>query len=160
MCKLEKVHFMFTLISKEPSIYRVSQKTHFQNATGATVHWLNHHLPAPLVFGDWFFGRFLLRLSRIKGPQVMSMVKFSPIALNFSYDIVLLVHFFVTPCTYLPFRPTLNSWKTHLKVHQPAKENLQANGVLTVSFRQQTNFEEWFHHCNFKWYSYIMCGDQ
>ena len=23
-------------------IYRVSQKTHFQNALGATVHWLNH----------------------------------------------------------------------------------------------------------------------
>ena len=24
----------------------------FQNATGATVHWLNHHLPAPLVSPD------------------------------------------------------------------------------------------------------------
>ena len=24
------------------SNYRVSQKTHFQNAVGATVHWLNH----------------------------------------------------------------------------------------------------------------------
>ena len=73
--------------------YRVSKKTHFQNNAGATVHWLNHHLPAPLVSGDWFFGRFLLRLSRIKRPQVMSMVKFSPIALNFRYDFVLLVHF-------------------------------------------------------------------
>ena len=28
-------------------IYRVSQKTHFQNAAGATMHWLNNHLPAP-----------------------------------------------------------------------------------------------------------------
>ena len=32
--------------------YRVSQKMHFQNAAGATVHWLHHHLPAPLVSGD------------------------------------------------------------------------------------------------------------
>ena len=45
-------------------------KTHFQNAAGATVHWLNHHLPAPLVYGDRFFGHFLQRLSRIKRPQV------------------------------------------------------------------------------------------
>ena len=75
------------------------EKTHLQNAAGATVHWLHHHLPAPLVSGDWFFGRFLLRLSRIKRPQVMSMVKFSPIALNFGYDFVLLVHFFGTRCT-------------------------------------------------------------
>ena len=33
------------------------------------VHWLNHHLPAPLVSGDRFFGHFLQRLSRIKRPQ-------------------------------------------------------------------------------------------
>ena len=44
-----------------------------------------------------FFGRFLLRLSKIKRPQVMSMVKFSPTALNFGYDFVLLVRFFGTP---------------------------------------------------------------
>ena len=53
---------------------------------------------SPAVGTTWawkvFFGRFLLRLSRIKGPQVISMVKFSPIALNFSYDFVLYVHFF------------------------------------------------------------------
>ena len=41
-----------------------------------------------------FFGRFLLILSRIKRPQVMSMVKFCPTALNFGYAFVLLVHFF------------------------------------------------------------------
>ena len=40
-----------------------------------------------------FFGRFLLGLSRIKHPQVMSMVKFGPRALNFGYDFVLLVIF-------------------------------------------------------------------
>ena len=74
---------------------RCPKKTHFQNAAGATVHWLNHHLPAPLVSGVWFFGRFLLRLSRIKRPQVTSTVKFSPlIALDYGYDFVLLVHFF------------------------------------------------------------------
>ena len=31
---------VFTFFFK--SNYRVSQKTHFQNAVGATVHWLNH----------------------------------------------------------------------------------------------------------------------
>ena len=41
---------------------------------------------------------FLLRLSRIKRPQVISMVKFSPIALNFGNEFVLFVHFFGTPC--------------------------------------------------------------
>ena len=76
------------------------KKTHFQNAAGATVHWLNHDLTAPLVSGDWFLGRFLLRLSRIKRPQVMSMVKFSPIALNFGYDFVLLVHFLGHPVCF------------------------------------------------------------
>ena len=75
------------------STYLVSQKKHFQNAAKARVHWFNHHSPAPLVSGDWFFGRFLLRLSRIKRPQVISMVKFSSIALNLGYDFVLLVHF-------------------------------------------------------------------
>ena len=74
-------------------VYRVSQKTHFQSAAGARVHWLNHHMPAPLVSGDWFFGNFLLRLSRIKRPQVMLTVKFNPIALNFGNDFVLLVCF-------------------------------------------------------------------
>ena len=35
--------------------------------------------------------------SRIKRPQVMSMVKFSPITLNFGYDFVLLEHFLWHP---------------------------------------------------------------
>ena len=82
-------------------IQGVRKRTDFQNAAGATVHWLNHHLPAPLVSGEWFFGRFLLRLSKIKRPQVMSMVKFSPITLNFRYDFVLFVIFFGTPCKSL-----------------------------------------------------------
>ena len=53
---------------------------------------------SPVVGTTWvckvFFNCFLQRLSRIKRPQVMSMVKLSPIALNFGYDFVLLVHFF------------------------------------------------------------------
>ena len=49
------------------------------------MHWLNHHLPAPLCLEIDFLV-----------PQVMSMVKFSPLALNFVYDFVLLVHFFGT----------------------------------------------------------------
>ena len=53
-----------------------------------------HHLSLESVFC-----RFLLRLSRITRLQVMSMVKFSPIALNFGYDFILLVHFFGTPCS-------------------------------------------------------------
>ena len=74
------------------------KKTHFQNAVGATVHLLNHKLPAPLVSRNEFFGRFLLKLSLIKPSQVMYMVKFSPTALNFGYDFVLIVDFFGTSC--------------------------------------------------------------
>ena len=65
------------------------------------VHRLNHQWLAPLDSGKCFFGRFLLRLGRIKRSQAMYMVKFSPIALNFGYDFVLLVHFLGTPCSCL-----------------------------------------------------------
>ena len=34
------------------NVQGVPKKTHFQNATGATVHWLNHILLAPLVSGN------------------------------------------------------------------------------------------------------------
>ena len=57
------------------------------------LHRLNHQWLAPLGPGKCFFGRFLLRLGRIKSSQVMSMVKFGPRALNFGYDFVLLVIF-------------------------------------------------------------------
>ena len=52
------------------------------------MHWFNHHPPVPLVSGDWFFGRFLLGLGRVKRNQVLSMVKLSPIAINFGCDSV------------------------------------------------------------------------
>ena len=52
-----------------------------------------YHLGLRSVF--WCF--FLLRLSRIKSTQAMSIVKFSPTALNFCYDFVLLVHFLGHP---------------------------------------------------------------
>ena len=35
-----------------PSYTGCPKKTNFQNGAGATVHWLNHHLPAPCVSGD------------------------------------------------------------------------------------------------------------
>ena len=76
--------------------------SYIQGAAGATLHWLNHNLPTPLVSGDRFFGRFLLRLGRIKPSQVMSMVKFSPIALKFGYDFALLVHFLGHPLCQIP----------------------------------------------------------
>ena len=47
------------------------KKTHFQNAVGATVHWLNHMKLATLVTGNKFFGPVFLRLSLIKPSQVM-----------------------------------------------------------------------------------------
>ena len=43
---------------------------HFQNAVGATVHWLDHNY---LVSGNQFFGRFLLRLSLTKPSQVKNL---------------------------------------------------------------------------------------
>ena len=93
-------------------------------------HWLKYHLPAPFVSGVWFFGRILLRLSRTMRPQVMSMVKFSPITLNFGYDFVLLVHLFRIPfifirysvpwppyCTILDLVLALESYCTTVLVH-------------------------------------------
>ena len=68
------------------------------------LHRLNHQWLAPLGPGKCFFGRFLLRLGRIKSSQVMSMVKFGPEALNFGYDFVILVHFLGHPvCIYVYF---------------------------------------------------------
>ena len=61
------------------------KKTHFQKAVGATVHLLNHKLPAPLVSRNEFFGRFLLKLSLIKPSQVMFMVKHGCRVLNFGF---------------------------------------------------------------------------
>ena len=61
------------------------------------VHRLNYQWLAPFGPGKCLFGRFFLRLSMIKRYQVMSMVKFSPIALNFGFGFVLLVHFFGYP---------------------------------------------------------------
>ena len=52
---------------------------------------------APLVSGDYFFGRFLLRLSLIQPSQVILMVEFSPTSFNFGYDFVLLIHFLGHP---------------------------------------------------------------
>ena len=90
---------LFKIFNQNLGIYRVSQKTHFQNAAGPTVHWLNHQWPTPLVSGNRFIGRFSLKLSQIKPSQVMYMVKLGPTVLNFGYDFFLLVPFFGTPCS-------------------------------------------------------------
>ena len=67
------------------------------------VHRLNHQWLAPVGPGKCFFCHVLLRLGRIKSSQVMSMVKFSPIALNFGYSFVLLVHFLGHPVYHWSF---------------------------------------------------------
>ena len=64
------------------------------------------------------FGRFLLRLSRIKRPQVMSMVKFSPIALNFGYDFgTHCIHFHC--CVWQTNKHCLSSccWLSYLDIY-------------------------------------------
>ena len=63
------------------------------------MHRLNHQWLAPLEPGKCFFGRFLLRLSRLKRPQVMSMVKFSSTALNLVMILFYKYIYFGTPCT-------------------------------------------------------------
>ena len=67
--KMEHDFVIRHLLVLNLSVQGVPKKKHFQNAAGATVHWLNHHLPAPLVSRDCLFGRFFLRLSRIKPCQ-------------------------------------------------------------------------------------------
>ena len=55
-----------------------------------------------------FFAGLLLRLSRIKRSQDISMGKFGPTALNFYYVFfLLLVRFLGTPCKQCSF------WKTY-----------------------------------------------
>ena len=111
---LDSIH---NVLDKHLEVSKVWEGLH----STATVHWLTHHLPTPLVPGDWFFGHFLLRLSRIKRPQVMSMPKFSPTALNVDYDFVLLVHFFGTPhmynehCTYFATLVIFNFMESYLQ---------------------------------------------
>ena len=91
-------------------LYRVSKKTHFQNAAGPTVHRLNHQWRTPLVSGCQVFGCFFLRLSRIK-PSQMYMVRFGPTVLNFGYDFFLSVPFFGTPCTSKLLISQERSWR-------------------------------------------------
>ena len=55
-----------------------------------------HHLGLQKVFLVIF-----AKTRKDKSSQVMSMAKFSPIAPNFGYDFVLLVHFFGTHCMYV-----------------------------------------------------------
>ena len=111
-----------------PEYYRVSQKSDYGMlfkpwCTG----WITsgcHHLGLESVF----FGRFLLRLSRVNRPQVMSMVKFSPTAFKFGYDFAALVHFFGKPSIVttvkllwaLRLSPAVDSFGRPTKLSLPA----------------------------------------
>ena len=64
---------------------------------------------------------FRLRLSRIKCSQVMSMVKFSPTALNLGYDFVLLVNFLEHP---------VSATRANKKGWEKRKKNMQLNHHL------------------------------
>ena len=57
------------------------------------MYCFNNQQPAPRKHGKCFVGRVLLRLSRIKRYQVILMGKFGPTALNFGYDIFILITF-------------------------------------------------------------------
>ena len=86
------------------TVQGVPKKMYLQNRLAPKLQGLHHQWLAPLGPGKCFFCRFLLRLSRIKPPQVMSMAKFGPTALHFGYDFVLLMHFLghpVQPQNYL-----------------------------------------------------------
>ena len=92
---------------------------------------LNHPWLAPL-------GRFLLRLSRTKRPQVMSMVKFSPTAFKFGYDFAALVHFFGKPSIVttvkllwtLRLLPAVGSFERPTKLSLPAYQTLTIKQIL------------------------------
>ena len=61
------------------------------------MHRLNHQWLAPLEPGKCFFGRFLLRLNRIKRSQVISMGKFGLTAPYLGFDFFLLITFLGHP---------------------------------------------------------------
>ena len=79
----------------------------------ACAPWLQQHsistffLGHPVHKNDYY----RVRPSRIKRPQVMSMVKLCPIAINFGYDFALLVHFLGHPVyawlSFMARRPPL-----------------------------------------------------
>lgn len=64
------------------------KRSYLQNAAGAMGQRTLVQSPKDGTPWAWkmLFGRFLLRLSKIKRSQVMSMGKFDPTALNFGYD--------------------------------------------------------------------------
>ena len=99
--RVQSSHWIFPKLSfngiKFSIQYRVSQnKRTFRMLLEPHCTGSNTICRHPLCLEIDFFGRFLL--SRIKRPHVN--VKFSPIALNFGYNFVLIVHFFGTPCMW------------------------------------------------------------
>ena len=56
---------------------------------------------SPVVGTAWAWKVSLTKINRIKCPQIMSMVKFSPTALNIGYDFVLSIIFLGNPAVPL-----------------------------------------------------------
>ena len=80
-----------------------------------------HHLVL-----ESFFLVVYYRLGRIKRSQVMSMEKFSPTALNFGYDFVLLAHFLGHPVVY----PILSIKGTHYILASAKSRAYQQNKTV------------------------------
>ena len=92
----------------------------------------------PVCLEKMFTGRFLLRQSRIKCSQVMSMGKFGPTALNFGQDLFLLFTFLGHPVIVVVFLlfcgsvPIMTNWGKHL-----------AQQIMVFCCANQ-NFELWY----------------
>ena len=80
--------------------YRVSQKNALSEWCWSHSALAQSQVSSTPCVWKLIFGRFVLRLCLFKPSQVIFMIKFSPTALSFGYDFVLLVHFFGTPCIF------------------------------------------------------------
>ena len=80
--------------------YRVSQKNALSECCWSHSALAQSQVSSTPCVWKLIFGRFVLRLCLFKPSQVIFMIKFSPTALSFGYDFVLLVHFFGTPCIF------------------------------------------------------------
>ena len=87
-------------MTTQPSVYLAY--LHYAHVKGVPKHVLiewcwshgaHHRRNHQGLAWKLFFWSFLTKTKQDQVPQVMSMVRFSPTALNFDYDFVLLVHF-------------------------------------------------------------------
>ena len=99
-----------------------------------------HHLGLESVF----FGRFLLRLSRIKRPQVMSRVKFGPT----QHSILVMILFY--KCIFLGHPP--QEILLYFHTENSRTHSLHSTGVRAVIFGLQKSigqFEEKTERCSY-----------